>query len=336
LKAQQFRGIRTLLVVCACLGVIPAWAQPAVAVRPDHGAEHAAFAAEMAERHGFEAQTIERTLRDTRFLPSVIRLMDAPPTALPWHEFRARHLTEARVRAGLQFWQAHRALLERAAARYRVPPELIVATIGIETHFGKLTGQVTVLDALATLAFGYPRRADFFRGELEHYLLLLREHPQLGPGLRGSFAGAIGIPQFMPGSYRRYAVDFDGDGVRDLRQVADAIGSVANYYREFGWREGEPVVIPADVGDSALDTLLGGGLQPHLAVGEYRRRGVEPLEPVADEVLASLFATRAEAGPRHWLGLHNFYVITRYNRSVNYAMVVHELAQHLRQGRPPR
>lgn len=294
----------------------------------------AAFAAEMAERHGFDAAALEKNLRETRFLNGIIRAMDAPATALPWHEFRNRHITDGRIRAGLQFWVEHQVLLERAAARYRVPPELIVATIGVETLFGKLTGNVVVLDALATLAFGYPRRAEFFRGELEQYLLLIRENGQLGTGVRGSFAGAIGIPQFMPSSYRKYAVDFDGDGVRDLRRVADAIGSVANYYSEFGWREGEQVVVPVDVGNSPMDALLGLGLQPHLAVAEYRKRGVVPLEPVPDEALATLFVTQSAAGPRYWLGLNNFYVITRYNRSINYAMVVNELAHLLRQGRP--
>jgi len=326
-----WRGIAALLfVVCAT----QAFAAESRSEAGQVASPIAAFAAGMAERHGFDAAMLEKTLRETRFLNGIIRAMDAPATALPWHEFRNRHITDSRIRAGLQFWNEHQALLDRAAARYQVPPELIVATIGIETLFGKLTGNVVVLDALTTLAFGYPRRAEFFRGELEQFLLLTRENSQLGSGLRGSFAGAIGIPQFMPGSYRKYAVDFDGDGVRDLRRVPDAIGSVANYYREFGWREGEPVVIPVDVGNSPLDTLLGLGLQPHLAVAEYRKRGVVPLEPVADEALATLFVTQSAAGPRYWLGLNNFYVITRYNRSINYAMVVNELAHLLRQGRP--
>lgn len=290
-----------------------------------------AFAQEMADRHGFARGALERTLRETKFLSSIIRAMDAPSTALPWREFRPRHVNDARFEGGLRFWEEHAALLERAAAEYRVPPEIIVATIGIETLFGRNTGRVNVLDALVTLAFGYPRRAAFFRGELEQFLLLARENGWPPNSVRGSFAGAIGVPQFLPSSYRKYAVDFDGDGRRDLRGVADAIGSVANYYREFGWRIGEAVVIPADASGSELDPLLAAGIAPHLPVAEFRRRGVVPLDPAPDEALAALIVVEADTGPRHFLAFNNFYVITRYNRSINYAMAVQELAATLRQ-----
>lgn len=296
-------------------------------------AEKQAFVQDMVERHGFARPALERALRETRFISSIIRAMDAPSTALPWHEFRARHVNDARIMGGLKFWAEHADVLERAAATYRVPPEIIVATIGIETMYGRRTGNVNVLDALATLAFGYPRRADFFRGELEQFLLLTRENDWKLNAVRGSFAGAIGIPQFIPSSYRKYAVDFDGDGHRDLRQVVDAIGSVANYYRQFGWQQGAPVIIPVDVGTTTLDAMLAAGIAPHTSVAEFRKRGVLPLEPVGDEILATLIAAEGETGTRYWLGLNNFYVITRYNRSINYAMVVQELASTLRQQR---
>lgn len=316
-------------LLLACPGLSAAAAPPRAEIDP----AVRAFIDEMAGRHGFDRAALDKAFREARFLGSIIRAMDTPATALPWHEFRTRHITDARIKAGLQFWSANEALLERAGAEYRVPPELIVATIGVETIFGRRTGTIGVLDALTTLAFGYPRRADFFRNELEQFLLLARENGLPLSAVKGSFAGAIGVPQFMPSSYRKYSVDFDGDGVRDLRKVADAIGSVANYYRQFGWREGEPAVIPVDVADSPLDALLAAGIAPHLPVGEFRRRGVLPLEPVADDVSAALFVTQAEAGPRYWFGLNNFYVITRYNRSVNYAMVVNELALTLRAAR---
>jgi membrane-bound lytic murein transglycosylase B len=292
-----------------------------------------AFVQEMADRHGFDRAALEKAFRETKRLDSIIRAMDAPATALPWHEFRQRHITDARIKAGLQFWTEHQALLEKASAEFRVPPELIVATIGVETIFGRRTGTISVLDALTTLAFYYPRRAEFFRNELEQFLLLARENGIPLNSLKGSFAGAIGVPQFMPGSYRKYAVDFDGDGVRDLRRVADSIGSVANYYRQFGWREGEQVIVPVDVGDTVLDALLTAGIAPHLAVSEFRKRGIVPLEPAQEEALATLFVVQSEAGPRYWLGLNNFYVITRYNRSINYAMAVNELAVSMRRQR---
>ena len=305
----------------------------AAAPRAELAPDVQAFVLEMVERHGFERAPLERALRGTKFLDSIVRAMDAPSTALPWHEFRARYITDAHIDGGLRFWAEHAAVLERAAAEYRVPPEIIVATIGIETIFGRRTGNVNVLDALTTLAFGYPRRAAFFRGELEQFLLLARETGWGFNTVRGSFAGAIGIPQFLPSSYRKYAVDFDGDGSRDLRRVADAVGSVANYYRQFGWQEGAPVIVPVDVGDTALDAMLAAGIAPHMPAAEFRKRGVVPLEPVADDVAAALIMAETDSGPRYWLGLNNFYVITRYNRSINYAMVVNELATALRRQR---
>ena len=324
-----------MMMSCAAAGLLAVAAPAAHAAesRPELAADARAFVQDMVERHGFERSALERALRNTKFLTSIVRAMDAPSTALPWHEFRARHITEARINGGLRFWAENAAVLDRAAAEYRVSPEIMVATIGIETLFGRLTGNVNVFDALTTLAFGDPRRADFFRGELEQFLLLTRENGWGLNSVKGSFAGAIGVPQFLPSSYRKYAVDFDGDGRRDLRQVTDAIGSVANYYRQFGWQQDAPVIVPADVGNTALEPLLGAGLLPHTSVAEFRKRGVVPLELVADDALASLISVETEGGTRYWLGLNNFYVITRYNRSINYAMVVQELAWTLRQQR---
>lgn len=291
------------------------------------------FVREMVERHGFEPQPLERALRESRFQKSIIRAMEAPSTALPWHEFRARFIDDARILGGLRFWSDHAALIGKAAAEFQVGPEIIVATIGVETLFGRRTGTYNVFDALVTLAFGYPPRAAFFRDELEQFLLLSRETGMQLDAVKGSYAGAIGIPQFMPSSYRRYAVDFDRDGRRDLRGAADAIGSVANYYRRFGWKAGAAVVAEVDVSASEIDALLAAGVKPHLTVAEYRKRGVVPQETVADDAKAALFMVETESGPRYYLGLNNFYVITRYNRSVNYAMVVRELAEILRQRR---
>ncbi len=318
------RWMTLVLLLCPVVGH---------AATPQLAPETQVFVQQMVERHGFERKVLERAFQETKFIESIVRAMEAPSTSLPWYEFRARHVTESRIEGGLKFWAEHAAVLERAAAEYRVPPEIIVATIGIETMFGRRTGNIRVLDALTTLAFGYPRRAEYFRGELEQFLLLARE---TGLGLttvKGSLAGAIGIPQFMPSSYRKYAVDFDGDGSRDLRRVADAIGSVANYYRHFGWQEGASVIVPVDVGDTTLDAMLAVGIVPHTPIAEFRKRGVVPQGSADDDAVAALISVETDIGTRYWLALNNFYVITRYNRSINYAMVVHELASSLRQRR---
>ncbi len=312
--------------------VILMW--PVIALpTPELGPEARAFVQDMVERHGFERASLEKTLRGARFIDSIIRSMEAPSTALPWHQFRVRHVTDARIGNGMKFWNSHADALGRATAEFGVPAEIIVATLGIETRFGRYTGNIRVLDALTTLGFGYPPRAKFFRGELEQFLLLAREMKWPFDSIRGSYAGAIGVPQFLPSSYRKYAVDFDGDGKTDLRQFTDAIGSIANYYRRFGWQKDKPVIVPVEVGATSLDAMLAEGIKPRTTVAEIRKRGITPLEPVADDAPAALFAVESAAGPRYFLGLDNFYVITRYNRSTNYAMVVHETAVALRERR---
>ncbi len=257
--------------------------------------------------------------------------MTAPATARPWHEFRARNVDPARIAGGVKFWREHAALLDRAAQQFGVPAELIVATIGIETIYGRTLGTFRVIDALVTLGFHHPTRGEFFRGELEQFLLLAREERLDARAVRGSYAGAIGIPQFLPGSYRKYAVDFNADGRRDLvSDAADAIGSVASYYRSFGWKAGAAVVVPVEADATGVDAVIAAGIKPHTRVGELRARGITPLAAADDAAEAALFSVETASGTRYFLGLDNFYVITRYNRSVNYAMAVHELAAEIR------
>lgn len=288
------------------------------------------FIAEMVEKHQFEPAALRKLFGRAQPLASVLRAVSAPATARPWHEFRARNVDPARISGGIAFWREHAGLLARARQQYGVPEEIIVATIGIETLYGRNTGSFRVLEALATLAFNYPPRAELFRSELEAYLLLVRESGVDAMKTRGSYAGAMGIPQFLPSSFRRYAVDFDADGKRDLMSVADAVGSVANYYREFGWQTGATVVVPVTATGADTEALLKAGIKPHLKVGELKRMGVTPGAPVDAAAEAALFVVETETGPRYWLGLNNFYVITRYNRSVNYALAVYELARELR------
>jgi membrane-bound lytic murein transglycosylase B len=289
------------------------------------------FIGEMVQKHYFEAAALRRLLSQAQARPAVLRAVSAPSTLRPWHEYRARNVDAAHINGGAAFWREHAATLARASRDYGVPEEIIVATIGVETLYGRNTGSFRVLDALITLAFQYPPRADLFRYQLEEYLLLARESGLDAIKTRGSYAGAIGIPQFLPSSYRRYAVDFDGDGRRDLMgTTADAIGSIANYYRAHGWRTGDKVVVPAEVSGSVADVLVDTGIRPQLKIEELKRMGITPGGVVDDEAEAALFVVETEAGPRYWLGLNNFYVITRYNRSINYALAVYELAQELR------
>jgi membrane-bound lytic murein transglycosylase B len=294
-----------------------------------------AFIGEMVQKHQFEPGSLRRLFGQVQPRPAILRAISAPATARPWHEFRSRNVDAPHINGGVAFWRQHAATLARASREYGVPEEIIVATIGIETLYGRNTGSHRVLEALTTLAFQYPPRAELFRAQLEEYLLLAREAGFDVMKIRGSYAGAIGIPQFLPSSYRRYAVDFDGDGRRDLMgTTADAIGSVANYYKAHGWRAGEPVVAPAHTSGSGADALIEMGIKPQLKVAELKRFGVVPAGPVAEGVEAALFVVETESGPRYWLGFNNFYVITRYNRSINYALAVYELSRELRALKP--
>ena len=321
---------RAVTVVLGTAVLIAGHAASAAAQRPLR-AEVAAFIEEMVRKHGFERAALQRVFSQVQWRPEIVRAMSAPATARPWHEFRSRYIDATRIAGGVKFWEENAAALLRAGREYGVPEEIIVATIGIETFYGRNTGTVKVIDALATLAFEFPARAELFRGELEEYLLLAREAGFDSLSVRGSYAGAMGIPQFLPSSYRKYALDFDGDGRRNLwGDPTDAIGSVANYYRTFGWLTGELVTVPVEAGESGIDVTIAAGIKPQLKVGELRRRGVVPLAPVSDEAEAALFAVETESGLRYRLGLQNFYVITRYNRSVNYAMAVYELAREIR------
>jgi membrane-bound lytic murein transglycosylase B len=305
-------------------------AQPVQPVQPVLRGEYEAFIEEIADKHGIARATLRRLFAQVRPQPSIIRAMNAPSTSRPWHEFRKSHVSAAHINGGVKFWAAHAATLARAAREYGVPEEIIAATIGIETHYGSYTGSFRILDALATLAFDYPKRAAFFRDELEQYLLMGKETTLDIAGLRGSYAGAMGMPQFLPSSYRKFAVDFDGDGTRNLwSSVPDVIGSVANYYKLHEWQPGEAVVVAATVSGTP-DAALVEDITPRTPIAEFRKLGIQPAAPLSDVALAALLPLETESGTQYWLGLKNFYVITRYNRSTNYAMAVYEIAQGIK------
>ncbi len=245
-----------------------------------------------------------------------------------WTRYRAKFLTEGNIANGARFWQRYAPVLERAQARYGVPPEYVVAILGVETRYGGYMGKHRVLDALATLAFDFPRRSEFFTGELESFLVMARDEGFDPFQPKGSYAGAMGLGQFMPSSFQRWAVDFDGDGRRDLWNTEDAIGSVANYFAAHGWRKGEPVVVRARAGGSA--SAMETGFDTSYSVDGLRQRGVVPSAALGGQTQVSLLRLDARGGYEYWLGLPNFYVITRYNHSTYYAMAVYQLAQAIK------
>ena len=254
----------------------------------------------------------------------------SPPGS--WSRYRKKFLTDSRLRKGLEFWDLHAAELERASERFGVPPEYVVAIIGVETNYGRNFGSHKVIEALSTLAFDYPRRAEFFTGELEKFLLMAREEGWDPFQPVGSYAGAMGLGQFMPSSFHNYAVDFDGDGIRDLWNPTDAIGSVANYFAGHGWRSGEPVALTARARGQEAE-LMDAGYDSRYSPALLEQKGVFTSVPMDAGSEVSLIRLSTYSGPEYWVGLHNFYVITRYNHSSYYAMAVHQLAQSLANAR---
>ncbi|MEW5862937.1 MAG: lytic murein transglycosylase B [Pseudomonadota bacterium] len=329
---------------CAALAIAALLAS-AAAAQPGEGSfaarpEVRAFIREMVERHAFVASELEFLFARARRLEQVLKAIAPPREARErsWRAYRERFVNDARIAEGVEFWRRHEAALARAAAQHGVPEEIIVAILGIETVYGRNAGAFRVIDALATLAFDYPPRADFFRSELEQFLLFARERELDVFSVLGSYAGAIGIPQFMPGSYRRWAVDFDGDGAADLRaSAADAVGSVANFLRAHGWRRGEPVALPAHVTGEAHRAMLAAGVEPKFALGELRAHGVETRASLPVDTTVALIELATPGAPTEYrLGLANFHVLTRYNRSSFYAAAVQDLARELRARRATR
>ena len=327
--------IHTLLVAGLACGIPAAGAAPA---EPATGSflereEVRAFIDEMVERHDFERPDLNALFADVERQERVLEVIQRPAEGKPWYEYRPIFLNPQRIEKGVAFMREHRALLDEAEAVYGVPPEYITAIIGVETFYGRHTGGFPVLDTLATLGFDYPPRARFFKSELEQYLLLTREEGLNPRELEGSYAGAMGKGQFISSSYRNYAVDFDKDGKRDLWfSTADAIGSVANYFKRHGWKRGELVTMPARVEAEVAAPFAEKGMKPSFSLTELTGAGVEPLYPLSYDDDIALIELEGDEFNEYWLGLTNFYVITRYNHSPLYAMAVHQLAQEIERG----
>ena len=319
--------LAAVLVLGSALGL--AW--PAHALEVARYPELETFIHELSKTDGFSKRALDRLFARARLRPEIIQAMERPKEALPWYEYRKLFVTDERIEQGVNFWRRHARELARAQREFGVPPEIVVAILGVETQYGKHRGTWPVLDALTTLAFQYPPRAAFFREELKQYLLLTRELKLDPVRLQGSYAGALGMPQFISSSWRRYAIDFDGDRRADLLDsTTDIIGSVANFLRVHGWERDAPISDAAHLEGTLYLWIEKLGVKPSLPLGQFVRHGVSPLVHRDSELPAALILLEDEAGPQARIGYNNFYVITRYNRSSRYAMAVQELAEQLR------
>jgi len=323
------------LALLAALACTPALAQPVTAAAFDlKRPEIAAFVNEVASRDGLSKKDVRAVLKAAQPQPKILELMSRPieKAPVPWWQYRDHFLTSERIDGGVQFWNEHREALERSSAQYEVAPEYIVAILGVETKYGHVLGKYRVLDSLATLAFDYPPRQAFFRSELEQFLILAHENKLDPLTLVGSYAGAMGAPQFMPSSYRRYAVDANTDTQRDLwGDWDDIIASVANYLHEHGWAAGEPVLSEATLAGEAADGTDTQRVELNETVAGLAARGVRLDLQLPPETAAVLITAEQRDGPAYRVGFHNFYVITRYNASARYAMAVNDLAQTIAQ-----
>jgi membrane-bound lytic murein transglycosylase B len=322
----------TLKILLFCGALLAVGVKPAAAIDVKR-AEVKDFINHMSDGYGFKKRALRKLLKSAESQPAILEAVSKPAEkAKLWYEYRPIFLNERRIREGTEFWIAHRQALDQASIKSGVAPEYLAAILGVETYYGRLTGNYRVLDALVTLSFDYPPREKFFREELEQYLLLTRDMHLNPLTLKGSYAGAMGAPQFMPSNYRRYAVDADSNGHIDLwTDWADVCASVGNYLKEHGWNAGEPVLAEATVQPEKAADLDGHKLALSETIGSLTAKGVSFEAPLPPEAPALLIAADETDGV-HWrVGYNNFFVITRYNHSALYAMAVYELAAAVKQ-----
>lgn len=307
----------------------PAWAQ-----MPPNSDQ---FIATAVEEYGLSADEVRAVLEDAQFQQSIVDAISRPAESKPWHEYRKIFLTDKRIDDGVTFWNEHRQLIAAASEKFGVDEDVIVAIIGVETFYGRITGNYRTVDALVTLGFYYPQnlrsdRSDFFATELLHFLKLASDEGLPATEITGSYAGAMGMGQFMPSSYREYAVDFDGDGNRDLwRSTADAVGSVANYLKRHHWQFGQPVAVRMQASQGAdFESLDERSYKPSLTVAQWQEKGFEPSVAVPADAPAAVLKLEEAERNGYWMVFNNFYVITRYNRSPRYAMAVYDLSQAIK------
>lgn len=329
----NYTGFRLILSRMAGLGCLTflVGANPCYADYSQHP-EAKKFISEMVSKNDFSKAELVALLQKAEKKQSILDAISRPAEqSKTWKEYRPIFMVPQRIENGVKFWQENKAELERAETEYGVPAEIIVAIIGVETSYGRNMGGYNVLDALTTLAFDYPARAPFFRSELENYLLLTREQKHSALDFKGSYAGAMGYGQFMPSSYRKWAVDFSGDGFTDIwKNPSDAIGSVANYFKMHGWKTGEPVTVEAHAADNMQAPQLNSIVPPTLTVDQWREQGINPISWLPPTTRVIAFQFEGVNGAEYWFGLQNFYTITRYNRSPMYAMAVYQLSQSIK------
>lgn len=296
------------------------------------------FIQQMVDKHQFDRKQLTQWLNQATINQKIIDSISKPAEGLPWFKYKKIFITPSRIESGVAFWKEHQDTLKKASAEYGVPEEVIIAILGVETFYGKHSGGHRVLDALVTLGFNYPPRSKFFLSELEEFLLLTREEKWDPTSIKGSYAGAMGKPQFISSSYRRYAVDFNKTGHRDLlNSPEDSIGSIANYFKVHGWKRNQPIIFPAAIKGEQYKSLTTNGKAPKptysyneiAGVGIGLGGGMNVSPELKNEKFA-LVSMEGEKGLEHWLGLENFYVITRYNHSALYAMAVYELSQNIK------
>ena len=290
---------------------------------------------EMTHEHGFAEEQLNAVFAEAERKQAILDAISRPAEKVkPWKDYRPIFITDARISKGVTFWQQNAEALARAEREYGVPAQTIVAIIGVETFYGGNTGSWRVIDALSTLCFDYPPRSPFYCQQLKEFLLLARQE-QVDPlSVKGSYAGAMGLPQFMPSSFRAYAVDFDNDGHIDIwNNPTDAIGSVANYFKQHGWTQGGDVVSRASVQGDKADQGLTVGIEPQLTAAQLHELGWNSSLQLDDALKVTAFRFDGADGEEYWLGLPNFYTITRYNRSPMYAMAVYQLSQALLQAK---
>lgn len=325
--------IRLLVSILLLTIGLPGFVPAAAAIDVSHYPQLQSMFERLHDQHNFTYKELNKLFQQVEINQDILDIMSRPGEARPWPIYRRQFVTKPSANRGSRFWRRHQRALARAEKKFGVDPAIIVAIIGVESRYGRAAGHIRTIDALTTLALEYPRRADFFRRELVQFLLLTREQRMDPLAIKGSYAGAIGVAQFIPSSYRSYAIDFDNDGRTDLMgSPADAIGSVANYFKRHGWKTGEPAVSKVTIEGTVYPWFKDLHIAPVLTLRQLRHYGITPEKSNRNpELRAALISLEGENGTEYRLSHDNYYVITRYNKNRKYAMAVYELSEMIRE-----